>query len=120
MGIDLQRRRLLATSAIGLASASAFVAAQPAERTIAIVARKFEYLPAEIKVRQGETIVLQLTAPEVAMGFYLATYALRVDIMPGKVSTLRLTADKPGRFEFSCDVFCGSGHEEMAGLLIVE
>lgn len=119
MTVDARRRQLLVLGASGLATASALVAAQGSERTIAIVAKKFEFVPAEISVRPGETVLLQLTAPDVAMGFYLATYALRADIMPGKTTTLRLTADKPGRFEFSCDVFCGSGHEEMAGLLIV-
>jgi cytochrome c oxidase subunit II len=35
------------------------------------------------------------------------------------VSTLRLTPDKTGTFTFACDVFCGSGHEDMTGTLIV-
>jgi len=31
-----------------------------------------------------------------------------------------ITPDKPGTFVFFCDVFCGDGHEEMAGTLVVE
>jgi len=27
--------------------------------------------------------------------------------------------DKLGAFDFNCDVFCGSGHEEMAGRIVV-
>jgi cytochrome c oxidase subunit 2 len=42
-----------------------------------------------------------------------------VDIVPGKVATLRVTADKAGSFVFLCDIFCGTGHEEMSGTLIV-
>jgi cytochrome c oxidase subunit 2 len=32
---------------------------------------------------------------------------------------LQLTPDKSGTFTFLCDVFCGTGHEEMSGTLIV-
>jgi cytochrome c oxidase subunit 2 len=32
---------------------------------------------------------------------------------------LQRTPDKTGTFTFLCDVFCGSGHEDMSGTLIV-
>jgi cytochrome c oxidase subunit II len=35
------------------------------------------------------------------------------------VNRISLTPDKAGRFAFACDVFCGVGHEEMSGTLIV-
>jgi cytochrome c oxidase subunit II len=35
------------------------------------------------------------------------------------VATVRLTLDKAGSFVFLCDVFCGSGHEDMSGTLVV-
>ncbi|HXD51403.1 MAG TPA: cytochrome c oxidase subunit II, partial [Burkholderiales bacterium] len=38
---------------------------------------------------------------------------------PGKTTRLRLVPDKTGTFVFLCDVFCGTGHEEMNGKLIV-
>lgn len=53
------------------------------------------------------------------MGANFADFKQRVDIMPGKVATLRLTLDQVGRYTFLCDVFCGSGHEEMSGTLVV-
>jgi cytochrome c oxidase subunit 2 len=39
--------------------------------------------------------------------------------MPGKVVSLELTPDRAGTFTFLCDVFCGTGHEDMSGMLIV-
>ena len=30
-----------------------------------------------------------------------------------------LLTDKAGSFAFNCDVFCGSGHEDMGGTLVV-
>ena len=61
----------------------------------------------------------QFTAPEVTMGFNLADFNLRADIVPGKVVSLELMPDKTGTFTFLCDVFCGSGHEDMSGTLVV-
>jgi cytochrome c oxidase subunit 2 len=110
---------LKAIGAASLASVGAISIAKPKERIIKVIAKKFEFVPADIKVAKGETVVFQFTAPEVPMGFNLADFNARVDIMPGKVATLRLTPDKTGNFTFLCDVFCGSGHEDMSGTLIV-
>jgi len=32
---------------------------------------------------------------------------------------IAFTPARPGEFEFVCDVFCGSGHEDMTGTLVV-
>jgi cytochrome c oxidase subunit 2 len=53
------------------------------------------------------------------MGFNLPDFGMRTDIMPGAMSRLQLTPDKSGEFSFHCDIFCGSGHETMSGVLIV-
>jgi heme/copper-type cytochrome/quinol oxidase subunit 2 len=34
-------------------------------------------------------------------------------------AVLRFTPDRAGSFTFLCDVFCGSGHENMSGTLNV-
>jgi cytochrome c oxidase subunit 2 len=118
----MNRRALLQTTgALALASATTVFAAAQAKkpRVIRVVAKKFEFVPAEIHVRQGEAISLLFTAPEVPMGFNLADFQLRADIVPGKVARVDFTPDKAGRFTFLCDVFCGSGHEEMSGTLVV-
>jgi cytochrome c oxidase subunit 2 len=90
------------------------------ERVIDIVARRFDFAPDELHVSLGETVVLRFTAPDVPMGFNLADFGLRADIVPDAITTLRLTPDKVGSFTFFCDVFCGSGHEEMSGMLVVD
>ena len=116
----LDRRHLLRTAAaLALGSVAVRSSAKPKERVIKIIAKKFVFVPSEIRVKQGETVLLEFTAPEVPMGFSLPDFALRTDILPGKVATLRLTPDKTGSFDFLCDLFCGSGHEEMNGKLIV-
>ena len=123
MNVGMSRRALMsAAGALALSSLAVLAPAkakQPKARVIKVVAKKFEFVPGEIHVKQGETVTLQFTAPEVPMGFNLADFNVRVDIVPGKVATLQLTPDKTGSFTFLCDVFCGSGHEDMNGTLVV-
>ena len=115
------RRDLLAALGAAALAPAALLAprAFAAERVIPVVAKRFVFVPNEIRVKRGETVVLQLSAPEVPMGFNLADFKQRVDIVPGKVATLRFTAEQAGAFVFLCDIFCGTGHEEMSGTLIV-
>jgi cytochrome c oxidase subunit II len=89
------------------------------ERVIAIVARKWEFVPAEVALSRGEPVILELTSPDTAMGFALENLGMRADLMPGKVVRLRLQPEKAGPIGFYCDVFCGSGHEGMDGVLMV-
>ncbi|MEP6505765.1 MAG: cytochrome c oxidase subunit II, partial [Betaproteobacteria bacterium] len=96
------------------------VAAQGGERRIPVVARKFVFIPSEIVVRQGESVVLEFSAPEVAMGFFAPALVLRALIVPGAVARVPWRADRVGRFDFLCDVFCGDGHEGMSGHLVVK
>jgi len=120
MIFEVNRRGFMSTAgALALSSAAAYAFAKPKPRVIKVVAKKFEFVPGEIHVKQGESITLQFTAPEVPMGFNLDDFKLRADIVPGKVTTLQLTPDKSGSFTFLCDVFCGTRHEEMSGTLIV-
>ena len=117
----MDRRLLLAGCAATLVAVATHAAAQAGgARVIPVVARKFVFIPNEITVRQGESVVLEFTAPEVAMGFFAPELGLRALIVPGEVSRVPFTADKAGRFDFLCDVFCGDGHEGMSGHLVVQ
>jgi cytochrome c oxidase subunit 2 len=93
---------------------------QPAPETvIKLTAKKFEFSPAEITVRKGEPVLLEIRSVDVKHGFSLPDFRVRTEIKPGSVTQLRFTPDKTGRFTFACDVFCGIGHEDMSGTLIV-
>jgi cytochrome c oxidase subunit 2 len=114
------RRRVLAGAA-GLGAALLLARVWAAdERVVTVVAKKFVFVPDEIHLKQGETVVIELTAPEVTMGFSAPELGIRTDIVPGVPTRVRLTPGKPGRFLFNCDVFCGSGHEDMDGVIVVE
>ena len=116
-------RRLLlhAASAIGLFALAGRIAvrAQPKPRIIPVVARKFTYEPAELTLKVNEPVVFRLTTQDVVMGFSVPDFAVRATIVPGQTVEVLMTPTKTGEFTFLCDVFCGSGHEEMEGTLHV-
>ena len=116
--MQLQRRRLVVA---GIASAAfgAAAFAQAKEKVIRIVAKKFEYTPAEFTLERGVPVVLELSTEDVAMGFYAPAFKIDVEIVPGKAIQARLVPDKTGSFDFSCNVFCGDGHEDMGGKIHV-
>jgi cytochrome c oxidase subunit 2 len=111
------RRRLIAAGAALAFGGGVF--AQPSEKVIRIVAKKFEYTPGEITLERGVPVVLELTTQDVAMGFFAPDFKIDVEIVPGKAVQVRLVPDKAGTFDFSCNVFCGDGHEDMAGKIHV-
>ena len=93
--------------------------AVPAERVIRITAKKFDFSPDSITLKKGEPVVFEISSADREHGFNLRAFGVRTNVSPGKVTRVRFTPDKTGKFTFSCDVFCGDGHEEMTGTMIV-
>ena len=116
------RRQFCERIGIGLAligTGAGLALGQGAVRTIKIIAKKFDFTPSVITLKAGEPVVLEFTTEDVLMGFSAPDLEARVDIPPGKTSTLRLTPKVPGEYAFICDVFCGDEHDEMGGKIIV-
>ena len=90
------------------------------DKVIKIEARKFRFEPNVIELQRGEEVVLELTALDFPHGFSIPDFKVRADLVMGKTVQVRLKPEQAGRFGFLCDNFCGSGHEEMAGTIVVQ
>jgi cytochrome c oxidase subunit 2 len=88
-------------------------------RVVSIHAKRFTYTPNEVTVKLGVPVVLELVSDDREHGFDLPELGLEANIRPGKPARVAFTPTKAGRFDFHCDVFCGSGHEGMEGTLVV-
>lgn len=110
---------LVAYAVAGAAATVVDGSGEPKEKAITLTVKKFEYSPAEITVKKGEPVVIEVSSQDVKHGFSLPDFGIRTDIKPGSISRISFTPDKAGRFAFVCDVFCGVGHEDMSGTLIV-
>lgn len=112
------RRRWLLFAA---ASASALlrVDARAAPRVIKVHARRFVFTPNRIPLAPHERVTFELTAEDALMGFSIPQLGVRADVPPGIVVHLSAEAGEAGTVQFLCDIFCGSGHETMNGVLVV-
>jgi cytochrome c oxidase subunit 2 len=120
MATNPSRRRFVASLVVlGAGALGLRASAQPAEQVVRIVAKRFEFTPSEVHLKKGVATVLELTSADVPMGFSAPDFKLRADVLPGTITKLRITPDKAGSFGFVCDVFCGSGHEDMQGTIVV-
>jgi cytochrome c oxidase subunit II len=120
------RRRFVVTAAtlalLTLGYGASFIAAQassPQAKVIKISAKRFEYTPGHLTLKKGQPVILEITSRDVLMGFNLPEFNVRADALPDKVTRVSFVPDKAGKFIFLCDIFCGTGHEQMQGTLTV-
>ncbi len=90
-----------------------------APREIAITAQRFHYTPDEVSLKLGETVVLEVTALDFTHGFSIPELGVRADLIPGRAVRVTITPTRSGIVPFLCDNFCGDGHEQMSGRLLV-
>jgi len=88
-------------------------------RVIELKARKFAFDPATIVVKQGEKVRLRVTSEDVMHGIGVADYGIDQKLPPRETQVIEFTADKPGKHHFHCSVYCGDGHGDMHGELVV-
>jgi cytochrome c oxidase subunit II len=88
------------------------------ERVVKITAGRYEYSP-EVVLKRGEPVILELISHDRLHGFHIAALNVRADVLPGQSVRVRVVPDKIGVFPFTCDLFCGSGHNDMSGVISV-
>jgi cytochrome c oxidase subunit 2 len=126
----------LAFSGMG-SSAVAASGAPQAMQIIEVTAKKYEFSPSPIHVKQGTKVQLKITATDHVHGFRLATTPDGGDasgkpglvlssgegcnrIEQGQTATVEFVAQTPGTYTFKCCVHCGWHHRSMHSELIVE
>lgn len=85
-----------------------------------MTARKFEFSPAFITVSEGDRVKLTIKNIDVPHGFAIDELGIKKDLAAGETTTVEFTASKKGTFRFYCSLYCGQGHREMEGEIVVE
>ncbi len=80
---------------------------------ITIEAERFEYSPSTITVKKGEKVKLVINNEDTTHGISIPELGVT------GIDSVEFTPDKAGTFSFRCPTFCGDGHREMTGTLIV-
>ena len=106
-------------------------------QVIEVKAKKYEFNPSPIRVKQGAKIQLKITASDHTHGFRISPYPEGtegerkaglvfsssedcVKIEKGQTTTVEFVAQTRGTYRFKCCVHCGWRHRSMSGELIVE
>jgi cytochrome c oxidase subunit II len=72
----------------------------------------------EIRIPVRHPIELTLGSADVIHSFWVPSLAGKVDMIPGRVTRLRLTAERPGIYRGQCAEYCGGPHALM-GLKVI-
>jgi cytochrome c oxidase subunit 2 len=74
----------------------------------------------EIRIPVGRPVVLELTTADVIHSFWVPPLAGKVDMIPGHVNRLSLTATSPGVTRGQCAEYCGGPHALMSLYVVAD
>ena len=95
-------------------------ASAPEPKVFEVTARKFEFEPSQIDVLEGDRVRLIVSSADGVHGVAIKKFKVS-KLVPrgGKKVTIDFVAASAGTFPILCSEFCGDGHEEMRGTLVV-
>jgi cytochrome c oxidase subunit 2 len=100
---------------------SAADSAQP--KVFEVVARRFAFEPATIEVTEGDQVRLLVRSADGPHGVEIKAFKVKKAVpraKPGDSAvTIEFVASAAGEFPILCSEYCGSGHDDMTGTLIV-
>jgi len=108
----LMRALLFAVSIAPLVCEQLALAEVSAQR-VEVLAKRFEFLPADITVKKGEAVDLVLKSEDVAHGLRFRELNVEVNAGKGGTGKVHFVPNKTGTFIGHCSVFCGAGHGSM-------
>jgi cytochrome c oxidase subunit 2 len=89
-------------------------------RTIEVVARRYTFEPAVIEAAEGERLRILVKSGDGLHGFEIKKFKVSKEIpRGGEPVVIEFTASEAGTFPILCSVFCGDGHGDMKGTLVV-
>jgi cytochrome c oxidase subunit 2 len=69
----------------------------------------------ELHVPVGQPVRLVLSSQDVIHSFYVPALRVKQDVVPGRVTSMWFTVEKPGVYWMTCAEFCGTDHAVMGG-----
>ncbi|OGS45575.1 MAG: hypothetical protein A2539_07045 [Elusimicrobia bacterium RIFOXYD2_FULL_34_15] len=89
-------------------------------KDIKLIAYKYGFTPDPIVVKKDDIVRFTITSKDVTHGVYIKQYGIKVKVKKGEIKKVEFLADKSGKFDILCSIYCGSGHSKMKGIFIVE
>jgi cytochrome c oxidase subunit 2 len=73
-----------------------------------------------IKIPRGAVVDFYITSRDVMHGYHIDKTLVNLMAIPGAVTYARVKFDRAGEYQIICHEYCGLGHQNMAGKVIVE
>jgi cytochrome c oxidase subunit 2 len=73
----------------------------------------------ELHVPLGRPVRITLGSEDVLHDYFIPAFRVKMDAVPGKLTTMWFTATKTGTFDIFCAEYCGTQHSGMIGQVIV-
>ncbi len=74
----------------------------------------------ELHVPLGKPVRLIMNSEDVIHSFYIPTFRIKQDVVPGAYTQLWFEATQPGMHRLFCAEYCGKGHSEMLAKIYVD
>ena len=89
-------------------------------RVIDVVVKRFAFEPAEITATVGERLRLVMKSADGVHGLEIKKFDVSKSIPRGATgATVEFTVTEAGKFPILCSEYCGDGHDDMRGTLVV-
>jgi cytochrome c oxidase subunit II len=88
--------------------------------TVSMRAEFYVFRPDVVRVPAGRRVRFRITSPDVLHGFQIVGTNVNLTVAPGYVSEGSATFTEPGEYLVVCNEYCGLGHHNMQGKVIVE
>ena len=94
--------------------------AQGEPRTIEVVAKRFSFEPGRVEVIEGERVKLVVKSGDGVHGIEIKKFKVNKKVpRGGDAVTIEFVASAAGEYPILCSEYCGDGHEDMKGMLVV-
>ena len=88
--------------------------------TVVVVASLYAFVPDGARIPANRPVTFRITSRDVTHGFQIVGTNGNTMVVPGYVSQFTTTFREPGEYLVLCNEYCGIGHHNMHGTLIVE
>jgi cytochrome c oxidase subunit 2 len=91
----------------------------PASYNAVVIASAWRFTPNELRVPVGAAVTFIATSTDVIHGLNIERTRLNMMLIPGQISKNSYTFREPGEHLLICHEYCGLGHHNMAGKVVV-
>jgi cytochrome c oxidase subunit 2 len=87
---------------------------------VEVTVKRFEFEPERIEVTEGDHVRLVVRSADGVHGIGIKKFKVDKKIPRGETVTIDFVAATAGNFPILCSEYCGEGHEDMKGALLVK